>query len=411
MGFLKRQWEEEQERGWRSIGKNVCADCAHEPALKQVVEEHADELTCDYCGRDSSDQFAVCDTDAVMEAIGDGLHAEYGHPTEELPWDAEEGEYFGDHFDTWDLLARLGEEIGDQGFVEDVVEAFGDAEWCERDYFQTKEHEALYFSWERFAEVVKYERRYLFLKLDEPEEHGEAYEITPATMLTRIGELIARHGLVRTLEEETVVFRGRPHEAGAGFTTAADLGTPPRTAALSNRMSPAGIAVFYGAFDRETALAEIASSVSDEKPSVSLATFATQGELRVVDLASLPEIPSLFNEDARDDRPTLQFLDRFARIVSEPVGGARAADREIVDYISTQIVTEYLWRTFGDEHGAGRIDGILYRSAQRDGGTCCALFVPRDNCIDNDGDAADAEKPAAELRAVELVLDAPRGGG
>jgi HEPN/RES N-terminal domain 1/RES domain len=401
VGGAKRLWEEEQERGWRSTGKYICVECVHEPALKRIVEENGIEATCDYCGREGSDELAVCDSDAVMETIGESLHFEYGHPIEELPWD--EGEYVGRHFDTDDLLEELGEDIGDEEFEADVVAAFGDAAWCERDYFMTKEDDSLAFSWERFAEVVKYERRYLFLKLDMPDEDAEAYDVTPAEILTRIGELIARHGLVRTLPAETVVYRGRSHAAAEGFTTAADLGTPPREAAMSNRMSPAGIAVFYGALDRETAIAEIAPSISNEKPTMSLGEFATADEMQVVDLAVLPEIPSIFDEDARTDRPTLRFLRQFAGIVSQSAAGDRAADREIIDYIPTQVVTEYLWHAFDEEHDAGRIDGILYRSAQHDGGTCCALFVPRDNCVEPDADRGDSDLPAVTLRQVELV--------
>lgn len=405
MGGAKRQWEEEQERGWRSIDKEICVDCVHEPALKRVAEANADDGACAYCGRASSEDLAVCDSDAVMEAIGEGLHSEYSHPIDELPWD--EGEYVGDFMETWDLFATLGEDIGDDAFVEDVIAAFGDSTWCERDYYGTKEDDALVFSWQRFTDVVKYERRYLFLQLDQPDEYAEAYDVPPAKMLTRIGELISRHGFVRVVPAQTDVFRGRPHPAGEPLTTAADLGTPPRAAAMSNRMSPAGIAVFYGGLDRETTLAEIAASVSDEKPAVSLGRFATT-EMRVIDLAALPEIPSIFDEDGRADRPTVRFLHHFARIISEPVGGARAADREIVDYIPTQVVTEYLWHAFGQEHGAGRIDGILYRSARNDGGTCAALFVPRENCVAVGEQPGQGHQAAVELLDVELVLDAPR---
>jgi hypothetical protein len=395
--------EEEQERGWRSIDKNICVDCVHEPALKRIIEENAIEAACDYCGRDASEKLAVCDSDDVMDAIGEGFHYEYSDPVNELGWD--EGEYVGVHFDTNDLVARLGEDIGTDDFVQDVVAAFGDSAWCERDYYGTKEDEALVFSWERFAEVVKYERRYLFLKLDEHDEYSDAYDVTPAKMLTRIGELIARHQLVKTLAPGTVVFRGRPHTAAEAITSAVDLGTPPRERAMSNRMSPAGIPVFYGAFDQATTVAEIAPTVTADKDSVSIGEFVTRDELRVVGLAALPPIPSLFDEDARAERPTLRFLHQFARIVSEPAGAGRAADREIVDYIPTQVVTEYLWHAFGDEHDAGRIDGILYGSAQRDQGVCCALFVPRDNCVEPGENPDDAEKPAVELRSAEVVRD------
>jgi len=405
VGLTKRLWEEEQERGWRSLGKEICVDCVHEPALKQVVEENAIEATCSYCGREASDELAGCDADAVMEVIGKAFHTEYSHPDEELPWD--EGEYVGKYFDTWDLLSMLGEDIGDDAFEEDIVEAFGATAWCERDYFQTKEGDALAFSWQRFADVVKYERRYLFLQLDEPDEYAEAHDVTPAQMLSKLGELVARHDLLRTLPAETKVFRGRARAAGEAFTTASELGTAPREHAFSNRMSAAGIAVFYGALDRDTAIAEIAPAVSDEKPAVSLGTFATRDDFRVINLAALPAVPSIFDAAARGDRPTLGFLHHFARTVSQSVGNTRAADREVVEFIPTQVVTEYFWHAFGDEYEAGRIDGILYRSARHDGGDCCALFIPHENCLEP-GEPPRSDAPAAELVSAEQIDDPPR---
>jgi hypothetical protein len=68
--------EEEEQRGWRSIGKYLCVECVHEPALKRVVEANGIEATCDYCGREGSDELAVCDSDAVMVTIGEGFHFE-----------------------------------------------------------------------------------------------------------------------------------------------------------------------------------------------------------------------------------------------------------------------------------------------------------------------------------------------
>lgn len=271
---------------------------------------------------------------------------------------------------------------------------------------RVKEDDALVFSWERFEEVVKYQPRYPFLTLDEPDKYAEAFDVTPAKMLTRIGELTATHELIRTLPVRTMVFRGRPCAPTETYASAADLGTTPRDKAMSNRMSPAGIAVFYGALDKETTVAEIKPTLSEEKPAVSLGEFLTTSEMRLVDLASLPEIPSVFDEDNRDDRPTIRFLRQFARIVSQPAGETRAAGREIVDYIPTQVVTEYLWHVFGDQHAAGRIDGILYQSAQHNEGVCCALFVPRDNCVEAGTAPAADDAPAVELVRSERLEDA-----
>ena len=128
-------------------------------------------------------------------------------------------------------------------------------------------------------------------------------------------------------------------------------------------------------------------------------------DLRVIDLAELPEIPSIFDHSTRGDRPTLRFLHAFARAISDPSGRGRGARAEVIDYIPTQVVTEYFRYAFGVEHDAGRIDGVLYRSAQCDRGLCCALFIRRENCLGSSEQRETADTPAVELVAIDQIDD------
>ncbi len=386
MGLAKRQMEEELERGWSSIGKDICTDCVTNPALKEIVEKNLEANECDYCGR-TADEPIAADTDHVMEQIGESFASEYADPIEELAYESREGGYQGDWFDTWELYFKVNEEIAVDGFIEDMVNAYGDRGWTQRDYFISTPDQALIFSWERFAELVKYDQRFLILGRRD-DEYYEPHEVEPAEMLTKIGALVVETGLVRELDAGTDVYRARPHAPNVSYTTAAELGTPPREAAFSNRMSPAGIPLFYGAFDAETVIAEVWPEPSAGKEAATIARFTTSAPLPVIDLAALPDVPSIFDGERRHLRAPLRFLHAFADSISEPVTSERS-DRDVVAYVPTQVVSEYFRTLFGREQTPLR--GMVFRSSRREGGTNCALFLGSEECVD----AAPAEGDVA----------------
>src|SRR5947209_7703911 len=134
MSLSKRLYEEQSERGWSSVGKYICADCLTSPPLKAIVAENVEELRCDYCEREADEPIAA-DTDVVMTHIGEGFRSEYTDPANELPYETAEGGYQGHWFHTDDLLDYIGEEIGCDEFVQDLVDAYSDTAWCDRDYF------------------------------------------------------------------------------------------------------------------------------------------------------------------------------------------------------------------------------------------------------------------------------------
>src|SRR5262249_23506696 len=49
-------------------------------------------------------------------------------------------------------------------------------------------------------------------------------------------------------------------------------------------------------------------------------------------------------------------------------------DREHIEYVPTQVVTEFLRHEFRTE-GGHRVKGIIYQSARNGKGKCCVLFV------------------------------------
>ncbi len=65
--------------------------------------------------------------------------------------------------DSDDLLDELGEPLEEPQLREAFVDSF-QREWCQRDPYRLPPHERLAYGWERFANYVKHEARYLFLK-------------------------------------------------------------------------------------------------------------------------------------------------------------------------------------------------------------------------------------------------------
>jgi hypothetical protein len=59
--------------------------------------------------------------------------------------------------------------------------------------------------------------------------------------------------LTAEMEPNVKLWRARPHDAHEEVAPAAELGTTPVSKSRSNRMSPAGIPMFYCAFDERTA--------------------------------------------------------------------------------------------------------------------------------------------------------------
>ena len=107
-----------------------------------------------------------------------------------------------------------------------------------------------------------------------------------------------------------------------------------------------------------------------------VATFELPDGLHVIDLTELPEYPSVFGSDEENlKRPTVHFIHTF---VQDFVRAVEKDGREHVEYVPSQVVTEYIRYRLGEK---ARVDikGILYASSRADGGTGCALFVAHDD--------------------------------
>jgi hypothetical protein len=109
-----------------------------------------------------------------------------------------------------------------------------------------------------------------------------------------------------------------------------------------------------------------------------LGEFIIRRDALLLDLTHLPAVPSLFEDIpdtlTYDPRPRILFLWKLSREISRPIA---RDDRVHIEYLPTQVVTEYL-RTSVTVDGK-KVDGIRYRSSRNGVGTAVVLFANRDN--------------------------------
>jgi len=359
---------------------DVCDECVDEEALKEFIRDNAVSESCDFCGRESDEPIA-CDFDDFKEVIAAGIAVDWTDALNFMPRDGDHWALEDAHRGIYDLLAdgELDVELNEALFQR-VVDEFIDISYAPRYYFDLAPEEALQYGWEAFVSQVSHRTRFFFAGGAGVEEDHDPREISPADMMTALGRVIAERGRVRPLPVGTLLHRARLHRRGDPPPAGAkQLGTPPvESARYSNRMSPNGIPMFYGSFDEATAILEIAGDGRNPQEDLTVGVFRTHAEMQIVDLVEPPPILSRYLEDPDNARPALRFLHAFVEEVRRPIV---QDEREHLEYVPTQIVTEYFRHVYAREHGH-HVDGISYRSAANREGASIVLFVENDDCVE-----------------------------
>jgi len=375
MGGAKNWAMEQDARGFSYIDGDICADCLSDEFLKRYVTENATEKMCSYCQKVSKKNIATALDDVMQEIMG-GITLDWSHPDDEGI--AYEGGYQASLTDTHELISDYN--ITENELVFDaIVESISNDAWVECDFYRGSSNQRLMWGWEEFCRVIIYDRRYLFLH-----KHAEMEddEITPAIFLYVLAEYISRFSddliLIKKIEPAANIYRARIGKEH--FNTAHDLGAPkPEDAIFSNRMSPAGIPMFYGAFDKDTAHQETFDPKKHETgDKVSIGIFQSVRPLYFLNLGELPEIPSVFDSRKRQIIPPLRFLHDFAKDISKPIERDSLEHR---DYVPTQVVTEFFRHIYKTIDGR-KLDGIIYSSSKNKGGSSCVIFCENHQACD-----------------------------
>jgi hypothetical protein len=129
---------------------------------------------------------------------------------------------------------------------------------------------------------------------------------------------------------------------------AKELGAPPKERALAGRMNVEYIPAFYGAFTEYTAVAEMRPGIGEE---VAIGEFILQRDVKVFDFSVFSRAPhNKWSDNYRHTR--YDFIEQMEKEISRRV----LPYEKQRQYISTQIVAEYLKEYFGCE-------AVIYRSS------------------------------------------------
>ncbi|MFZ5443375.1 MAG: HEPN-associated N-terminal domain-containing protein [Myxococcota bacterium] len=347
----------------------VCAACWGDATLAAWVAANGEQGACERCERDS----AVVSVRALGSYLRERIREHYGLALEELLFDNEsESGFAGKTFTSGEVFEREGLELEDDALRRALERAVGDDLWC-KDPACLPPHVSLRASWDAFVERIQTGRRF-FLPTETPGElaRGDVnHPDRPLTVMELMVEALTRAEdvrLFRPLPAGTTLFRARTFAAGGHIPSSeAELGPPPAARAPANRMSPAGIPMFYAALDLETARVEAPPEPGRGQV---VAEFRSRRDLLVLDLTDVP-VPGIFDPQLGAAHESCLFLKHLSRRISAPIS---RDGREHIDYVPTQAFAEFLRFVHRRPDGVP-VDGLLFSSSRRPGGVCLALFA------------------------------------
>lgn len=347
----------------------VCEECIEDEALRRVVSKRAESERCSYCGKSPAAYLPE-----VLDAIRSAIASEYGRLEDNLDNDGQVPE----HFDIEQLFSEEGFHLSNDTLMQDIVGSFGDQVFA-RNKEQVFLASLPFDAWTGFKHLVMHERRYTFGSVgSELSKELDRLLWSPRNLLSNIGDVINDWSLLVEVDQSLEMWRAQLHKTGDTLKVPDRFTSPPiKFARYANRMSPAGISMFYGSDQFETAAREIvdAGEVHDGE-SVSAIRFRPKQPFLILDLTKLPERHSFFDEYDADGRIGVRFLSSFARDVSRPI---KKDGREHIEYVPTQVFTEYVRHEVKTDLDLP-IKGIKYNSS-RDGNGCYVIFADDLECL------------------------------
>ena len=360
-----------------SQDKFVCADCFEDSGIRDFIKRNSKDTRCSFC-RESEDAVEVALLQDVVKHMVTCILYEWDDANEWLPYESREGGYQGYYVDTEELLRfelelEFPRDINNQ-LSDAIIGSLPEYIWCEINPYGVNDRNRAIISWEIFCDVVKHRSRYFF------EDHDEEIEFdayNPGQTLRKLFAAVQQYRLLQHVPVGKILFRARFQDSETAFTTPQELGPPPRDKAIQhNRMSPAGVSMFYASDQAETALRETV----DEVGTYSVGRFVTRRNMVLLDLTQIPPIPSLFQVFSKTleyrPREVLRFLNHIAAEISKPI---ERDDKVHINYVPTQVGTEFVRSRL--RLGSQRIDGIKYGSAVHKRHASYVIFATQDNLV------------------------------
>ena len=347
----------------------VCKYCIGNEHLSQFVYLNGSRIKCGFCGK-----IANCVTiESLCGEIIEAISFEYEDANGCMSWD--KGFVGATTWYTNELLYDLNEDMQlEEKVLDAVCKNVHDITWCQMNPYSLRRHKEHHYMWQSFCEMVKHRTRYVFFRM--PERYNHDMEESPYLILDHIAEAADKLGLFKTIKAGEHFFRGRIHKETEYVSSPSRLSSPPDNKAKANRMSAEGISVFYGADNAETVLDEIST---DALCFATVARFRSLCDFNILDLTAICKFsnPSLFDKEVGQYREQIAFLHALEEDLTKPIKGEH--ERNAIEYVPTQVIAEY-FRYLHEVKGKP-IDGIAYRSAENDTGTCYVLFINQYQCL------------------------------
>jgi len=374
MGQVKQAWIEAEQRGYdlpEPGEKYVCRNHFSDYYLKQYVDDSSHWGQCSYCGS----KIRVVDLHDFMEYVAGKITEHFGDPgdedlylsssyyddgDEEIPGYKRVGSFiapdFAEHYEsTSELLAEIDLVTDDENLNKDIEDCFLSDEWIQHHAYMMTEGQELSFLWKVFSTMVKHEQRFTFFKRVEFSDEKFSEYNGLMDILTELGNLISQHGLCTEISVGTELYRCRFIDEKDEVSSFDDITSAPGDKAKQSRMSPAGISMFYGAFDSNTAILESSPEGNPIDAPYVTGRFSTRTTLNVLDLTNLP--PSSFWMPSGWEG--IGFLHSFNWEITKPI----IRDNRIhIQYVPSQVFTEYLRYVYRSPKD-NRIDGLIYKSS------------------------------------------------
>lgn len=355
--------------------KQVCSKHFEDRTLHNYVTRHSELGECDYCNDGKVRR--VIDISDLGEFIQQCLLQQYDDAGNWLNYESAEGGYQGTIYDTRELIEEYLERDIDEEVLRDIEYEIEDIAWCDYDPYGDRKDELLMQDWENFKTIIQHKQRFTIFQ-SQPVKIGR-FKISAADILKELGKMIIRFRMVRTIPAGTVVYRCRQHEID-NISEAAKICSPPKELALyPNRMSPAGVSMFYCALEKDTAILETVNKSFSRLPYYTIAAFSLKEDITIVDFSKLPKRPSIFNPQKFTKFHWVAFLEEFKRELSKVI---KKDDRqEHIEYAPTQAVTEYI-RYLLKIKGKPNLAGMIYPSSKDAKQNCLVLFYNHEESLE-----------------------------
>ncbi|WP_318492893.1 RES domain-containing protein [Photobacterium leiognathi] len=346
--------------------KNICIDCIDNSILREHLLEANKQGSCSYCDNYS---VAIIESKKLIEFAGNRLLESLYPISEATPY--ESGMFYegSDDIPFKEIIYIIQDDldVGNEDFEDELANYIYDNSTCIDDLFTLDDGEhdnnSYRIKWSTFINSIANKHRF--------------FNKDAKTFLDSLFELILDNGQIRTsvittLDCTTDLYRARVANSDVirkqiVSNPASQLGAVPPRLAGEQRMTPTGISSLYCALERETCFSEVRAITGDI---VLSGAFRPTEALNFLDLTKIHTLSQLttdpFSEHYSDFSNKSAFIRSLMFLMSKP-----ASRNQSSDYLSTQVIFEYLSVKFGS-----KLSGLIFKSVQTGGNGTNVVFFP-----------------------------------